>query len=162
MSDYIAEPVPESSIFDGMQPSYRLSTTGQRFLHLLVDYIISYAIVLVLYMVAFAIVPAWADYFANDESLSVKLMDRLVSAAGLVLVYTLVEGATKGRTLGKLLTKSVAIREDGLPLTWKNALMRSLSRVVPFDALSGLSGYPWHDKWTKTLVVRKDSIQRPI
>jgi hypothetical protein len=30
---------------------------------------------------------------------------------------------------------------------------RSLCRLVPFEPLSGF-GYPWHDRWTKTMVIK--------
>jgi uncharacterized RDD family membrane protein YckC len=59
-----------------------------------------------------------------------------------------------GRTLGKLITGSKAVREDGTSLTWKDACLRSLSRMVPFEPFSALGGAPWHDRWTKTTVVR--------
>ena len=68
--------------------------------------------------------------------------------------YTVIEGATNGRTLGKLVTGSKAVKEDGSDISWNDAIMRSLIRLVPFEALSALNGYPWHDRWTNTIVVK--------
>ena len=39
-------------------------------------------------------------------------------------------------------------------LTFKDALLRSLSRCVPFEVLSGFSTLTWHDSWTGTMVVK--------
>jgi uncharacterized RDD family membrane protein YckC len=70
-----------------------------------------------------------------------------------VLYYTLLEGATQGRTLGKLVTGTKAVTKEGLPITWKEALLRSFCRIVPFEVFSGF-GTPWHDRWSSTQVVR--------
>ena len=69
--------------------------------------------------------------------------------------FTLMEGLSKGRTLGKLITGTYAVGLDGKPLTLKQAFYRSLCRVVPFESFSGLGAAPWHDKWTNTTVVKK-------
>jgi uncharacterized RDD family membrane protein YckC len=73
----------------------------------------------------------------------------------LVLYYTISETAMNGRTLGKLATGTIAITQDGTPFTFKNALVRSLCRLIPFEAFSGLGYMPWHDSLSKTAVVRK-------
>jgi uncharacterized RDD family membrane protein YckC len=82
---------------------------------------------------------------------------RLLYSLGVTVgYYTLFEAATKGRTLGKMLTNTTAITQDGSPFTFKHALLRSLCRLIPFEPLSALFGYmPWHDSLTKTAVVKK-------
>ena len=60
----------------------------------------------------------------------------------------------KGYTLGKLLTGTKAIRVDGLQMTFKDVVIRSLSRIVPFEVFSGLGDKPWHDSWSRTMVVK--------
>ena len=72
-----------------------------------------------------------------------------------VLYFTIIEGSSKGRSLGKLITGTTAIRQDGNPITWKDALMRSLCRLIPFEPFSAFSYYPWHDSITKTMVIKK-------
>jgi uncharacterized RDD family membrane protein YckC len=84
-----------------------------------------------------------------------KAFHYLIQYALFVVFYTLMEGLSKGRTLGKLVTGTHAIQEGGAPITWKNALLRSLCRIIPFEPVSGFNGYPWHDKMTETIVVRK-------
>jgi uncharacterized RDD family membrane protein YckC len=77
--------------------------------------------------------------------------------------YSIMESATGGRTIGKLLTGTVAVTEAGEPITAKHALQRSLWRNVPFNTLSFLGdGGGWHDTFTKTRVVHKRFLQERI
>jgi len=68
------------------------------------------------------------------------------------LVYLLLEGAAGGRTIGKMITGSKTIKNDGGNLYWNDALLRSLSRIVPFEAISAFGANPWHDTRTQTKV----------
>lgn len=66
----------------------------------------------------------------------------------------------KGSSLGKLITGTRAVREDGSPITASEAFGRGFSRIVPFEAFSALGNntWPWHDQWSHTYVVDiKDS-----
>ncbi len=76
----------------------------------------------------------------------------------LPVLYTLFEALTKGRSPGKLITGTIAIRTDISPITFRNAVVRSLLRMLPFDPLTGLTGKPFHDILSKTVVVKKNSI----
>jgi uncharacterized RDD family membrane protein YckC len=66
-----------------------------------------------------------------------------------------------GRSLGKLITRTRAVNDDGTPITFKTALLRRLSRMIPFEAFSALGAQtqPWHDRWTNTHVV--DDTKKP-
>jgi len=87
-----------------------------------------------------------------------KMLTYSIVIFNIITIYTITEGATKGRTLGKLITKTRAVNYDLAPITWKDAFIRSLVRLAPFDPISGLSGMPWHDKWSKTYVVRNSPV----
>jgi uncharacterized RDD family membrane protein YckC len=60
-----------------------------------------------------------------------------------------------GRSLGKLITRTRAVNDDGTPITFKTAVLRRLSRMIPFEAFSALGPQtqPWHDRWTSTRVI---------
>jgi RDD family protein len=94
----------------------------------------------------------------DPENIDLTVLEQsmYVSLAVTFLYYFLFEGSTQGRTLGKIMTNTVAITQDGTPFTYRHALMRTLCRFIPFEALSALLAYlPWHDSITKTAVVRK-------
>lgn len=89
----------------------------------------------------------------GPESFDLLLFAYLIWIVNTLLYYTICEKGFKGYTLGKLITGTRAIRNDNNELTFKDALLRSLCRLVPFEWLSGF-GYPWHDSWTKTMVIK--------
>jgi uncharacterized RDD family membrane protein YckC len=68
----------------------------------------------------------------------------------------------RGQTLGMAAWKIYVEREDGLALTWADVLKRLAGACVSLGAL-GLGYFwmyidpdrrTWHDRWTKTAVVR--------
>jgi len=73
----------------------------------------------------------------------------------ILLYFTIFEGASKGRSIGKLMTGTVAVREDGSPVSWMTAFLRSCCRIIPFEPFSGFGGALWHDHLTGTIVVKK-------
>ncbi|HMP91624.1 MAG TPA: RDD family protein [Phnomibacter sp.] len=92
--------------------------------------------------------------FENPGGWAYSQFTYIMFCKSTIIYYTLAEKLLKGKTLGKLLTRTNAIRADGNPLTLKDSLMRSLVRCVPFNALSALGGILWHDSWTHTMVVK--------
>lgn len=138
---------------------YQEATKGQRFLNYLIDnllmqYGLSYVTgTIVGYLLALA-APGFAQNISLDpEGAGMILLGVIIAYFNYIIYYTFCEKIFRGYTLGKLITGTRAIRNDGQELTFKDALLRSLSRIVPFEALSGF-GYPWHDQWTKTMVIK--------
>ena len=149
----------ESNVFEEVEQYYQPASTGRRFVNYLVDTILYYVFLFGCFFLIGIITQlsggASEDIDAAAESWAWKLLTYLFVFAIMLLFYTLVEGLTKGRSMGKLITGTVAIREDGSQISWKDALMRSLCRLIPFEAFSAFSGRPWHDTMTKTVVIRK-------
>jgi uncharacterized RDD family membrane protein YckC len=79
----------------------------------------------------------------------------------LPLYYMLVEGSTGGRSLGKLVTRTIAVRTDEEPFRLKDAALRGLSRLIPLEPLSAFGKMPWHDRLSKTRVVQKPAAFLP-
>jgi hypothetical protein len=97
-----------------------------------------------------------AFYKVQELSLAVIQNNLVVSLPVTFLYYLIFEAATRGRTLGKILTDTIAISQDGQPFTFKHALMRTLCRFIPFEPFSAVFAYlPWHDSISKTAVVKK-------
>jgi hypothetical protein len=49
---------------------------------------------------------------------------------------------------------------DGAELTTGRVLLRTLARLIPFDAVSFLVGAKWHDRASSTAVVYVDSWEK--
>ena len=63
-----------------------------------------------------------------------------------------------GKTLGKFITGTEVVTLNGEKPSARTIALRTLSRFVPFEALSGFSISDtkgcWHDEWTGTVVVK--------
>lgn len=154
---------PEEHLFTEQdQFNYSEASTGQRFFNYLIDallmqYGLSFATGYILARIIVAISPetAYDLFVARSESLDVIASYYLLAIFNYLIYYTFCEKLFKGYTLGKLITGTRAIRTDGSELTWKDAFLRSLSRLVPFEAFSiWFDGGLWHDRWTKTMVIK--------
>lgn len=137
---------------------YNEASAGQRFLNYLIDALlmqfgISWASGYLLARLLFAVSPETAYSLFADGS--PYLPAYLVALVNHILYYTISEKAFRGYTLGKVITGTRVIREDGEELKFSDALLRSLCRLVPFEALSIWFGNGlWHDRWTKTIVIK--------
>lgn len=147
-----------------LEQQYVYATQGQRFVNWLIDnlllnYGLSYLTGMALGLLLLAIAPDFLNQIALDEAMGNRsagfyLLTYFVYTLNYILYYTLCEKLFKGYTLGKLISGTRAIRQDGQELTIKNALLRSLSRCVPFEVFSGFGTLTWHDSWTDTMVVK--------
>lgn len=132
---------------------YVQASTGKRFANYMIDLIAFYLFLGIVGLIIGAIVPGTLSM--SDSSLEFNLMDRILTLLiyGVFMGFT--EGIGKGKTIGKLITGTRAINEDGSNISFRTAALRGLSRAVPFEAFSALRSpsHPWHDKWTETIVI---------
>lgn len=95
-------------------------------------------------------------FFGLDNDVVINLVTILFSIG----YYVILEGFF-GQTLGKIITKTVVVAEDGSKPSLGTICLRTIVRSVPFEALSFLGSRPtgWHDRWSKTRVVSKDYVE---
>lgn len=141
---------------------YQHAEKWQRFVNLLIDMIVVSIVNSIFGGIVQAIIFASyiRDFSTIDSAYSFPwhlfLVVWLVQISLFLAYYTIFEKLMKGRTVGKLVTGTMAVREDGNPLTWTNAFLRSLCRLIPFEPIVALfTSYPWHDDFTNTVVVKK-------
>lgn len=74
---------------------------------------------------------------------------------GLWLVYYIVFEFYLNKTIGKYLSGTKVIMDDGSKPTIKAIFIRSICRLVPFEifSFSGKTPIGWHDRWSHTLVI---------
>ena len=137
------------------------ATQGQRFLNWLIDnllmrYGLSYLTGMGIGVLISIASPKFFENISFDEGVFGTLfwLGILISYFNYVVYYTVCEKLFRGYTVGKLITGTRAIRQDGGELSFRNALLRSLSRCVPFEVFSGFNTLTWHDSWTDTMVIK--------
>ena len=139
---------------------FEYATQGQRFLNWLIDnLLIRFGLNYVSGMGAGALLAIIFPNFMmgivyGENKGGLILVSFAVIILDYIFYYTLCEKLFKGYTLGKIITGTRAIRQDGGEPTFRNALLRSLSRCVPFEISSGYSTLTWHDSWTDTMVIK--------
>ena len=153
---------PKEHIFDESLVILNPASDGKRFLNYLVDYlfmnfVLSFATDFLLTQIVGMINPEMVyDLFVAQDTWDLIISSYMFAILNFLIYYTLCEKLFNGQTLGKLVTGTRAVRADGLPLTWKDAILRSLCRLIPFEPFSAFGGNPWHDSLTNTTVVTKN------
>jgi uncharacterized RDD family membrane protein YckC len=153
-------PEPQQDIFaqeDIFQHEY--ASSGQRFVNWLVDnlfmrFALSWASGYVVGYILNTFFPEFTVRMILYKGIEYYSVVYMVGILNYLVYYTFCEKVFKGYTLGKLISGTRAIREDGNELTFKNAILRTLSRMVPFEPFSIWGDGLWHDRWTKTMVVQ--------
>lgn len=128
-------------------------TPGVRFGYYLLDvvfyYIITFLTVSITVAVALSVNPDNYEliYFISKY-------DSIISLLIFFLYYALTEYFLGG-TFGKLICGYTVIDEYASRISFGKSLLRTISRYVPFEALSCLGDRGWHDTWSKTYVVKR-------
>ena len=152
----------ESGLADELNQyiQYTQASTGQRFVNWLIDNLLmrfglSYLTGTVVGLLLAKLFPDYAMRIVYSEDRSdLILIGFIIVIFNYLVYYTFCEKVFKGYTLGKVISGTRAIRDDGKELTFKDAFLRTLSRLVPFEPFSTFGERPWHDSWTKTSVVK--------
>lgn len=144
-------------------PEYQIvqASGGKRLGNYIIDLVIFYVLVFVFAFVLALVNPATVETITEDTGFN--LLENLLWLLMYGLYMFVIEFLFKGKSLGKLITGTRAVNEDGTNISAKTALLRGLCRAVPFNAFSALGSpsYPWHDKWTNTYVIDEKESNRP-
>jgi uncharacterized RDD family membrane protein YckC len=143
---------PEQNIFDDFTPQLAQASSGKRLANYLIDLVSFYVF---MYLFSYVLVNLSYDLAVIIYGDGHEIAGRLIVLVFYGMYMGLIEAVLKGRSIGKLITGTIAVNQDGSRINGQTALLRGLSRAVPFNALSALGSpcYPWHDKWNKTYVV---------
>lgn len=130
------------------------ATMWQRFANYLLDLIFTYIFTLVfgflLGIILLVVNPDLLDALVSGNI----LIEYLLGIIFVLLYYILLEGLT-GRTIAKLITKTKVVTESNETPSFHTIVVRSLCRLIPFEAFSFLgSNTGWHDTLSKTRVVK--------
>lgn len=127
---------------------------GKRLANFLVDYVAIFIFVTIL------LLASGLDVESEETD---RLMQGLIFLAYL-LDYLFFEYLTGGKSVGKYLTRTRVIRQDGTQPRFGQLLGRSLARLIPFELFSFLSRSTegWHDSLSRTMVIdeRRSTLPR--
>ena len=132
------------------------ASRGARFANYFIDIIIFYIFIFflgiflgILSIIGIEAPLQWLLYIDGNRAL-----DYLFTSVLYFIYIFSFEYFTKGRSIGKYITKTKVVSVYGTAPTQKDFFIRNISRLVPFEALSFLiSDDGWHDSWSNTRVV---------
>lgn len=129
--------------------SYRAASKGKRFANYLIDRVF----IMLLMLGGFALLLS-EEMLMQIEEMNF-IIEYLLGAVAFIIYYTICETLLRGKTIGKLVTGTRAVSKDNQNLDFGSVFIRSISRVVPFEAFSflgdGTGG--WHDDWSDSKVI---------
>ncbi len=131
-----------------------LASKGQRFANFIIDLIFRMALVFAFGLLAGALTYAGYDgmylWIQNMDRFSEYLLEW-----GLLAIYYLFMEMITQRTIGKLITNTKVVMEDGSTPPAGVIALRTLCRLIPFDAFSffGDPARGWHDSLSHTYVI---------
>jgi uncharacterized RDD family membrane protein YckC len=126
----------------------------KRLLNLIIDVAAIFIIIILIGVVAFILSLLGYDGLINWMVEIDGLTDRLFTAL-IMVVYLFIMEVTTQRTLGKYITGTMVVMEDGSKPEARSIIIRALCRILTIEALSFIREVPrgWHDTASGTYVV---------
>lgn len=142
---------------------YKEASKAKRFTNYLIDVVCYFILSFVVGFVRGIILVLFGniEVLGNPTpSVSQSLVELLLGMAVLLSYYVFCEHFFKGKTLGKLITKTRAVKVNNERMDFGTTLKRTLFRLIPFEAFSFLvadKNSGWHDNWSDTKVIEDDN-----
>ncbi|RYY94423.1 MAG: RDD family protein [Chitinophagaceae bacterium] len=141
----------ENDLFEAPGPVLVPANLAKRLVNYVTDIILGAILLNFILVLVAQRYPAYVQALLTPPYDMVKT---LTISLFLAIYLGLQEALLGGKTIGKYLTRTRAVRLDGSPISAETAFSRSIIRVVPFEQFSILiMGRPWHDSWSKTIVI---------
>lgn len=137
------------------------ASAGVRFANYIIDVIFIYLIIFLL-VAAISVITIFFDSYAfADWVQTMSDLEGYLVFIMIMLTYFIAFETLTSRSLAKYITGTIAVMEDGSKPDLTVITKRSLSRLIPFDALSFLSSDArgWHDSISDTYVVSKKGLE---
>ena len=134
-----------------------LASGGQRFLNYIIDIIIIYIIIFLLMFLVGIIATLFGSLAVFDWMQNISDLESYLVFFGVFIpYYTFFEGFTS-RSIGKYITKTKVVMQDGSHPSYSTTFRRTLCRIIPFEQFSffGSQSRGWHDSISDTYVVNK-------
>ena len=122
------------------------ATTSQRIKNYIIDNLVCGFGVFILFGIAFSV-------FHFEHADELFFGNYIWFTLAIRFLYTLIFEYYFFRTIAKVFTKTRVIREDGSAPGFRDILLRTLCRFIPFNEISFMFDANWHDKLSHTRVV---------
>jgi uncharacterized RDD family membrane protein YckC len=138
-----------------------LATQGQRFLNYLIDFVVQLVIGLII-GILIIIIGSLLGFVGLEEKFdNTNRFEDYIIGAIISLIYFIPFESITSRSIGKFITGTIVVMEDGSKPDSSVILKRTLYRLLPFNALTflGTPSRGWHDSKSDTYVVNKKEFE---
>ena len=134
-----------------------LATRGQRFLNCILDLLIVHIIMGSIGTTVIIIGDVTNNYELSNWAESTTTLQKLSFWSLMMFLYYFLTETYFSRTFAKYFTKTIVVTKEGSRPNKRMISVRTLSRFIPLEALTFLSGdlRGLHDLFSDTYVVRK-------
>ena len=148
MENTYQAPAEPENLLDDLEVTLVKANSSKRLANYFIDLVCFY---LFLFLVFWLYAVAFGAFHITDAGIGLRVMIIVLY----VFYYSASEAIGNGKTIGKMMTQTRAVNEDGTPITGQTAILRSLCRLLPFEPFSafGNPAHPWHDRLTTTCVI---------
>jgi uncharacterized RDD family membrane protein YckC len=123
-------------------------SSGIRFLHYIIDFIIAYLLILVIFIILGLFIKPTSNSFIGE-------LFTYITILGAFFAYYAIMEIKFQKTIGKFITKTKVVKIDGNKPNVSEIIIRTICRLIPFDGISYLfvkNGL--HDYLSKTKVIK--------
>ena len=134
-----------------------LATKQQRFANYIIDFIVQYILVFATTVVVLIICNYFEIYGVAIWVENAGRLEEYFIGIFMLLIYYFVFEKVFSKSIGKFITKTILVDENGNKVRTETVLKRTFCRLIPFEAFSflGASGRGWHDTISDTYVVKE-------
>jgi uncharacterized RDD family membrane protein YckC len=134
-----------------------LATRGQRIFNCILDLLIVHTVLVSIATTAVIIGDITNNNDLSNWAKSTTTLERLFFWVVILFLYYFLTETYFSRTFAKYFTKTIVVTKDGSRPNKRMISIRTLSRFIPFEGLTFLSGdlRGVHDLFSDTYVVRK-------
>jgi uncharacterized RDD family membrane protein YckC len=133
-----------------------LASKGQRLLNFIIDLFIIYVIEISIGTTIILIGDLTKNDTASNWVSSLSVVESFFFGLVILFFYYLITEMYFSRTFGKYFTKTIVVKHEGSRPNMKSIIVRTLSRLIPFEPFSFLTAERgWHDTLSVTYVVKK-------
>ena len=134
-----------------------LASKGQRFLNCIIDLFIVYVLTIGIGAGVNILGQLTGNFKLSEWIVSLTLIENLIFGLVVLFFYYAIMEMYLSRTIGKYFTKTLVVKHNGTKPEVKSIIVRTLVRVIAFEAFSFLNDNArgWHDTLSVTYVVKK-------
>ena len=133
-----------------------LASKSHRLLNFIIDLFIIYVIEISIGTTIILIGDLTKIDTASNWVSSLSVVESFFFGLVILFFYYLITEMYFSRTFGKYFTKTIVVKHEGSRPNMKSIIVRTLSRLIPFEPFSFLTAERgWHDTLSVTYVVKK-------